>query len=173
MTGTNLDAPTSFINPPLTPSEKIGGYPRSYELDLDENDPSGMDLRRLDLEGRAVVLDLGLFVLINVYCPHETNDERLAFKVSMRLFSSMLRRERRRADTAPPPSRPRQMNFLKVLEARMKSLVAAGREVMIVGDMNVVHMPLDHGEGSLASKQDVFWNHPVRTVVSFFSPVQT
>jgi len=29
-----------------------------------------------------MVLDLGLFVLINVYCPNETNDERLPFKVS-------------------------------------------------------------------------------------------
>jgi len=53
-----------------------------------------------------------------------------------------------------------QLNFLKVLEARMKGLVAAGRDVMIVGDMNVVHQPMDHGEGSLASKQEGFWNHP-------------
>lgn len=39
--------------------------------------------------------------------------------------------------------------------------MAAGREVIVVGDINVVHQPIDHGEGSLASKQEGFWNHPV------------
>ncbi|KAL7416416.1 Endonuclease/exonuclease/phosphatase [Mrakia frigida] len=134
MSGHNLDPPNSFINPPLAQQERIGSYPLSYELDLDDNDPSSSDLKRLDQEGRCVVVDLGLFVLINVYCPNETNDERLPFK----------------------------LNFLKVLEARMKALVAAGRDVMIVGDINVVHQPMDHGEGSLASKQEGFWNHPAR-----------
>lgn len=48
-----------------------------------------------------------------------------------------------------------------MLEARVRSLIALGRQVIVVGDMNVVHRPEDHGEGSLASKQNGFWDHPV------------
>ena len=34
----------------------------------------------LDQEGRSVVLDCGLFVLINVYAPNETGPERIEYK---------------------------------------------------------------------------------------------
>lgn len=34
----------------------------------------------LDTEGRSVVLDCGLFVLINVYAPNETGPERVEYK---------------------------------------------------------------------------------------------
>ena len=34
----------------------------------------------LDTEGRCVVLDCGLFVLINVYAPNETDTDRLDYK---------------------------------------------------------------------------------------------
>lgn len=87
LTGANMDIPHSFITPPLAPHERIGGYLPDVDLDLDESDPSGTDLRQLDIEGRALVVDLGLFVLINVYCPNETNDERLPYKVSRSVSS--------------------------------------------------------------------------------------
>ncbi|CED82364.1 Apurinic/apyrimidinic endonuclease and related enzymes [Phaffia rhodozyma] len=98
------------------------------------NPPPEQPLWKLDVEGRSLTLDLGMFILINVYCPNETNEDRLPFK----------------------------LNFLTVLEARVKELVKNGREVMVVGDMNVVHRPSDHGEGTLASKQNGFWDHPAR-----------
>lgn len=34
----------------------------------------------LDLEGRGVVIDFGLFVLFNLYCPNETDETRREYK---------------------------------------------------------------------------------------------
>lgn len=137
ITGFLLDPPHSTLRPALREEERVGSLPVWSELELvdDEQSPS---LASLDLEARAVLVDLGLFVLINVYCPNETNDARLPFK----------------------------LNFLRVLEERVRRLREDGREVVVVGDINVVHRPEDHGEGSLASKQEGFWNHPVRPTPS-------
>ncbi|TFY75671.1 hypothetical protein EWM64_g8342 [Hericium alpestre] len=74
---------------PLTPDERISrSYPYAHEMglmpDVEGNTPS--DLATLDWEGRALVLDFGLFVLINLYCPNETSDERLPFKMNYHLM---------------------------------------------------------------------------------------
>lgn len=74
----------------------------------------------LDAEGRCVVLDCGLFVLLNVYAPNETDAERLPYK----------------------------MAFYRALEERVSKLIKEGREVLVVGDMNVVADALDHCEGA-------------------------
>lgn len=133
ITGFLLDPPYSALRPALRAEERVGSLPVWSELDLVDDEHSA-GLASLDLEARAVLVDLGLFILINVYCPNETNDARLPFK----------------------------LNFLRVLEERVRRLIGDGREVVVVGDINVVHRPEDHGEGSLASKQEGFWNHPVR-----------
>jgi AP endonuclease-2 len=77
--------------PPLSEEERIGSYPTAHELENklfpDEKGDTPSDLGVLDAEGRGLVLDLGLFVLINVYCPNETSDARLPFKVCFRLVS--------------------------------------------------------------------------------------
>ncbi|KAG8769008.1 Class II abasic (AP) endonuclease [Ceratobasidium sp. 428] len=111
-------------------------YPTADTLELmpDALDDVPNDLSDLDSEGRAVVVDFGLFVLINVYCPNETSDERLPFK----------------------------FNFHKMLEERVKILLREGREVIVLGDMNVVAAPIDHCDGSLESKKNEFWKPPVR-----------
>jgi AP endonuclease-2 len=75
------------LKPPLADDEQIGGYPSTHELENklvpDENGNIPSDLSVLDAEGRGLVLDFGLFVLINVYCPNETSDARLPFKVDV------------------------------------------------------------------------------------------
>ena len=76
-------------NPPLSPEERISSsYPYPHQMDLyadEEGDvPSSFDA--LDAEGRGLVLDFGLFVLINVYCPNETSDARLSFKMNYHLM---------------------------------------------------------------------------------------
>ncbi|KAG8708664.1 Class II abasic (AP) endonuclease, partial [Ceratobasidium sp. 394] len=111
-------------------------YPRAETLDLMAEEPGVVpsDLSVLDNEGRALVVDFGLFVLINVYCPNETSDERLPFK----------------------------FNFHKMLEERVAILLREGREVIVLGDMNVVAAPIDHCEGSLESRRNEFWEPPVR-----------
>lgn len=88
------------------------------ELGLDEGHASGSDVGLVDTEGRAVVLDVGMFVLvrlatdllgkgprdgmrradgsllarlsaqINVYCPNETDSDRLPYKVRPSASSS-------------------------------------------------------------------------------------
>ncbi|KAI0306049.1 Endonuclease/exonuclease/phosphatase [Multifurca ochricompacta] len=123
--------------PPLSADERIStSYPAAHELDLvpdpDEQIPN--DLLSLDLEGRALILDFGLFVLVNLYCPNEGSDMRFSYK----------------------------MNYHLMLQERVRRLMAAGREVVVVGDLNVCAAPIDHCDGHLPSNASTFWEHPVR-----------
>jgi AP endonuclease-2 len=122
---------------PLSPEERIStSYPVAHELalvpDADEQTPD--DLLALDLEGRALVLDFGLFVLINLYCPNEGSDARFPYK----------------------------MNYHLMLQERVRGLIAAGREVVVVGDLNVCAAPIDHCDGHLPSNASTFWDYPAR-----------
>lgn len=124
--------------PPLTMEERISAsYPSAHEINLmaDAQGNTPTNLTILDCEGRALVLDFGLFVLINVYCPNESSDERLPFK----------------------------MNFHLMLQERVRKLIEDGREVIVLGDVNICATPLDHGEGHLPSRSHNFYDHPART----------
>lgn len=123
---------------PLSPSERIStSYPLAHELDLvpDADEQTPNDLLTLDLEGRALVLDFGLFVLINLYCPNEGSDARFSYK----------------------------MNYHLMLQERVRRLIAAGREVVVIGDLNVCAAPIDHCDGHLPSNASTFWEHRART----------
>ncbi|KAH7885672.1 Endonuclease/exonuclease/phosphatase [Phlebopus sp. FC_14] len=123
--------------PPFTLDERISrSYPYAHEIDLmpDEQDNTPSDLVSLDAEGRALVVDFGLFILINVYCPNETSDARLPFK----------------------------MNYHFVLQERVNKLINEGKEVIVVGDINICATPLDHCDGHLASNAATFHDHPAR-----------
>ena len=71
----------------------------------------------LDSEGRALIVDLGIFVLMNIYAPSlsSENPERASFKAA----------------------------FHALLAASSRALALAGRRVILVGDLNVCHAPLD------------------------------
>jgi AP endonuclease 2 len=123
--------------PPLDPEERISkSYPDPQEISLQPDGEGNVPshLTTLDSEGRALVLDFGLFILINVYCPNESSDERLVFK----------------------------MNYNTMLQERLRILIEEGRKVIIIGDINICATPLDHGEGQLASRSSVFYDHPAR-----------
>ncbi|EGN95339.1 hypothetical protein SERLA73DRAFT_171084 [Serpula lacrymans var. lacrymans S7.3] len=123
--------------PQLSADEQISkSYPCSHEMKLlpDELGNTPSDLSVLDAEGRAIVLDFGLFVLINTYCPNETSDARLPFK----------------------------MNYHYMLQERVRGLMEEGREVLVVGDINICATPLDHCDGNLASNASYFHEHPAR-----------
>jgi AP endonuclease 2 len=123
--------------PPLSPEERIStSYPAAHQLDLvpDTDEQIPHDLLSLDLEGRALVLDFGLFVLINLYCPNEGSDARFPYK----------------------------MNYHLMLQERVRGLMAAGRDVVVIGDLNVCAAPIDHGDGHLPSNFSTFWDHPAR-----------
>ncbi|KAH9992710.1 Endonuclease/exonuclease/phosphatase [Russula compacta] len=123
--------------PPLSPGERISmSYPLADELELvpDADEQTPNDLLSLDLEGRALVLDFGLFVLINLYCPNEGSDARFPYK----------------------------MNYHRMLQERVRGLIAAGREVVVIGDLNVCAAPIDHCDGHLPSNASTFWEHQAR-----------
>ncbi|KAK0531227.1 Class II abasic (AP) endonuclease [Tilletia horrida] len=91
----------------------IGGIPKDAKDELD-----AQLWRSLDLEGRSVVIDCGLFVLFNLYCPNLTGPERAEYKQA----------------------------FNRVLGERANRLVDEGREVIIVGDLNICYQPIDHAD---------------------------
>ncbi|EFX04950.1 DNA lyase [Grosmannia clavigera kw1407] len=99
---------TRYIDRPA--DRQIGGYPTERQL---QSAAVARDL--IDAEGRCLVLDFPLFVLINVYCPARRNDDRTDFRDA----------------------------FLLALDARVRNLVAAGRHVVLCGDMNTMRHHLD------------------------------
>ena len=124
--------------PPLSVEERISPtYPYPHEMDLfaDENGEMPNAFDSLDSEGRGLVVDFGLFVLINVYCPNETSDARLSFK----------------------------MNYHLLLQERVRKLIEEEhREVVVLGDINVCAAPVDHCDGYLPSNMEGFYEHPAR-----------
>nr|CDI51540.1 related to APN2-AP endonuclease, exonuclease III homolog [Melanopsichium pennsylvanicum 4] len=132
---------TNVSSNPSIHNEPIGCVPADTRDDVE---PKIWDA--LDQEGRCVVLDLGLFVLFNVYCPNETGPERLEYK----------------------------MTYYQCLAERAYRLIAAGREVMIVGDMNIIRDPIDHCDPEQSMKEhgwDHFHQHPARSwFKSFLKP---
>ncbi|ORX89359.1 DNase I-like protein [Basidiobolus meristosporus CBS 931.73] len=95
------------------------------------------ELLDLDSEGRSVVIDLGLFVLFNLYCPNERGPERLPYK----------------------------MRYYHALEKQVDHLLNSGRNVVIVGDMNISHKEIDHCDPLTATRDyglENFGDHPSR-----------
>lgn len=91
--------------------DPIGGYPQSVD------DKTG---KQLDAEGRAVVLDLGVFVLIGLYCPANSQGDREDYKIA----------------------------FMEALDQRVRNLIEnQKREVIVVGDLNVSRELIDSAEG--------------------------
>ncbi|SPO20299.1 related to APN2 - AP endonuclease, exonuclease III homolog [Ustilago trichophora] len=124
---------TNVSSNPLIPNEPIGCVPADTRDDVEPQIWTA-----LDEEGRCVVLDLGLFVLFNVYCPNETGPERLDYK----------------------------MTYYQCLAERAHRLIQAGRQVMIVGDMNIIRDPIDHCDPEQSMKEhgwEHFHQHPARS----------
>lgn len=119
--------------------DKGASFPESNNVDDDDasmldtsvtptltKDPTPpLTLQSLDAEGRTLTLDFGMFVLINTYCPNDASDTRLVFK----------------------------MHYHSLLQLRVQALIDAGREVMVLGDVNVVVGLLDHAEWAHKAKR--------------------
>ena len=77
------------------------------------------EMKNLDLEGRTTVCDFGMFVLINLYCPCPTGeDQRTIYKDQ----------------------------FDMMIDERVRSLIRSGRQVIVVGDLNISHSGLNSDE---------------------------
>lgn len=77
---------------------------------------TGIGIRRYDHEGRIVVTDHGSFLLYNIYFPNGGGSpERHQFK----------------------------QEFLSDLNRHLRTTIASGREIIVVGDFNVAPEPID------------------------------
>lgn len=115
------------------------GVPTNYEDDPDQeqSDSAHFTPAQVDSEGRGLILDYGLFVLFNLYCPHESSEER----------------------------RPYRMAFLASLSTRLEALLVKGREVIVVGDINICRAAIDHVDPKQSCQDhDLanFGDHPAR-----------
>ncbi|KAG5373310.1 DNA-(apurinic or apyrimidinic site) lyase 2 [Yarrowia sp. C11] len=87
-----------------------------------EGDPQR--LLQVDSEGRSILLDLGFCVLFGLYCPSTATEgeERDAYRD----------------------------DYFALLEERVNLLLEAGREVVVMGDLNVARELYDSAEGMQA-----------------------
>ncbi|CAK7235684.1 Class II abasic (AP) endonuclease [Sporothrix bragantina] len=99
---------TRYVDAPAT--KQIGGYPTDRQL---RRAAVGRDV--IDSEGRCLILEFPLFVLINVYCPARRNHERTGFRNT----------------------------FLLALDVRIRNLAAAGKNVVLCGDLNITRDQID------------------------------
>lgn len=76
---------------------------------------SNIDAATLDSEGRCVVLEFPAFVLLGVYSPANRDESRDDFRIG----------------------------FLSLLDARVRNLIAMGKNVVLSGDLNVPRDELD------------------------------
>ncbi|PNY25559.1 DNA-(Apurinic or apyrimidinic site) lyase 2 [Tolypocladium capitatum] len=74
-----------------------------------------VDELELDSEGRCVILEFPAFVLLGVYSPANRDESRDDFRVA----------------------------FLEGLDVRIRNLAAAGKQVMLTGDLNVIRSAVD------------------------------
>lgn len=84
---------------------------------------SNIDAATLDSEGRCVVLEFPAFVLLGVYSPANRDESRDDFRIG----------------------------FLNLLDARVRNLIAMGKNVVLSGDLNISREELDtaNAEASL------------------------
>ncbi|PHH64073.1 hypothetical protein CDD81_5066 [Ophiocordyceps australis] len=74
-----------------------------------------VDELELDSEGRCLLVEFPAFVLMGVYCPAIRDESRHHFRIS----------------------------FLQALDARVRNLVAAGKQLVLAGDINIVRSAMD------------------------------
>ncbi|CDQ79269.1 unnamed protein product [Oncorhynchus mykiss] len=116
------------------PKGTIGCYGDSSEFSSEE-------LQLLDNEGRAVLTQHRVMcedtpetvTVINVYCP--------------------------RADPEKPERKHFKLQFYKLLQCRAEAILEAGSRVIILGDVNTSHRPIDHCDPDYI---DDFEDHPGR-----------
>lgn len=77
--------------------------------------PSDIDAATLDSEGRCVILEFPAFVLIGTYSPATRDSSRDDFRIG----------------------------YLDALDVRVRNLVAAGKQVILTGDLNVIRSHVD------------------------------
>lgn len=108
---------TGVLCPPKS-STKFRDLPTEQQIGgypRDDQILGPVDEVMLDSEGRTVILEFPAFVLIGVYVPATRDDTRTDFRIG----------------------------FLTALDARIRNLVAMGKQVILAGDLNIIRSDLD------------------------------
>ncbi|XP_066499240.1 DNA-(apurinic or apyrimidinic site) lyase 2 [Hoplias malabaricus] len=115
---------------PFAAEEGLTGLLTNHEEAVgfygDQSEFSSEELQSLDSEGRAVITQhkfmgaegLEKLTVINVYCP--------------------------RADPEKPERKLFKLQFYRLLQSRAEAIEGPGRHVIILGDINTSHRPIDH-----------------------------
>ncbi|XP_070695299.1 DNA-(apurinic or apyrimidinic site) endonuclease 2 [Pempheris klunzingeri] len=136
---------------PFAAEEGLTGLLTSHEGAVgsygDQTEFCGEELQLLDNEGRAVITQHRIMcqdkeqtvTLINVYCP--------------------------RADPEKPERKQFKLQFYKLLQCRAEALLKDGSHVIVLGDINTSHRPIDHCD---PSDNDDFGENPGRKWLNGF-----
>ncbi|XP_029010980.1 DNA-(apurinic or apyrimidinic site) lyase 2 [Betta splendens] len=136
---------------PFAAEEGLSGQLTSHDGAVgcygDHTEFSNAELQLLDNEGRAVITQHRIMcrgkeeslTVINVYCP--------------------------RADPEKPERKQFKLQFYKLLQCRAEALLNAGSHVIVLGDVNTSHRPIDHCD---SSEIDDFEENPGRKWLNGF-----
>ena len=133
-----------------------------------QEDPN--ELKTVDSEGRCVVTDHGAFVLFNVYCPNAGGGEdRYDYKLRFnRLLQARCERAwRRPCGTILGHAHPCRLTAWRRTRgggrqalalcgpsaSSLLVLLAAGRQVVIAGDVNIAHREIDTSDPERSMRQ--------------------
>ncbi|KAL2150015.1 hypothetical protein VTH82DRAFT_7691 [Thermothelomyces myriococcoides] len=108
---------TGVLCPPNS-STKYRDLPPDQQIGgypLPEQLSDSIDEQTLDSEGRCVILEFPAFVLIGVYSPATRDESRTEFREA----------------------------FIDAMDARVRNLVAMGKQVFLCGDLNIIRDELD------------------------------
>ncbi|BGO98884.1 Class II abasic (AP) endonuclease [Rhodotorula toruloides] len=117
-----------------TTADLIGGYAQNLQLRGDPNS--------FESEGRTIVLEFGNIILFACYAPFEgiSTDPQKQKKLAKKL------------------------DYFDILEARIRNARAAGKEVIVLGDLNAHASTEDSHNAAFHAKQEgvPFMSHPPR-----------
>lgn len=136
---------------PCAAEEGLSGLLTSHDGAVkcygDHTDFSTEELQLLDNEGRAVITkhkimcqgESQTLAVINVYCP--------------------------RADPEKPERKQFKLQFYKLLQSRAEEILKNGSHVIVLGDVNTSHRPIDHCD---PNEIDEFKENPGRKWLKHF-----
>ncbi|KAL4622599.1 DNA-(apurinic or apyrimidinic site) lyase 2 [Arapaima gigas] len=136
---------------PVAAEEGLTGLLTSHDGAVgyygDQRDFSAEELQLLDNEGRAVITQHKVkctdsektLTLVNVYCP--------------------------RADPEKPERKQFKLQFYRLLQTRAEAILESGSHVIVLGDVNTSHKPIDHCD---PDEIENFHDHPGRRWLNTF-----
>lgn len=131
--GGGITAGSGALIRDLPSDQHIGGYPEESFIDVKLG-------KEIDAEGRAIVLDVGHFVIIGLYCPANSMGDK---------------QEHREA-------------FFEALDARVRALREMNRQLVVLGDLNVTREIYDSADALKAMTSGKSGTHDVSTHKSNF-----